>query len=211
MNHLTQQLLNLGYFRPSYDIVSHELADGQTIAFDDYDIHVMEVTHNVPAFAYCLEEHQRPGLFHKAKALELGIPEGPLFSKLQHGHSITLANKKKITPKMVLGPARKGRKIVYSGDTKPYNELITFSKNADVLIHEATFDSTLASIAGEYGHTTAVQAAKLAVQAHVDKLFLTHISPRYLDTSILRDEAKKVFQNTFVPNDFDIHDVPLKK
>ena len=211
MNHLTQQLLNLGYFRPSYDIVSHELADGQTIAFDDYDIHVMEVTHNVPAFAYCLEEHQRPGLFHKAKALELGIPEGPLFSKLQHGHSITLANKKKITPKMVLGPARKGRKIVISGDTTPCRELIAFSKDADVLVHEATFDSELEDIAKDYGHTTAAQAAAIAKKAGVEQLFLVHISPRYLDSRVLEKDARSVFPHSFVPKDFQEVEIRLKK
>jgi len=211
MADLTHQLLTLGYFRPSYQIIAHELADGDTIEFDEYDIHVVNAHHNIPAFSYCIEEHKRPGKFDKPKALKLGIPEGPLFSQLQHGHAVTLANGKKITPNMILGPSRKGRKIIISGDTLPYEEMIAFAKNADVLVHEATFDSELAEIAQDYGHTTAAQAAEIAKKAKVEKLFLVHISPRYLDYRVLENDARKVFPLSFVPKDFQEIEVDLKK
>ena len=208
---LAQQLLSLGYFKPGYDIVACEVEDGDVLDFDEYIIHVLKVKHNVPAFAYALEEHMRPGKFNKPKALELGIPEGPLFSKLQRGETVTLKNGKKITPDIVLGPPRKGRKIVISGDTKPYDKMIDFSKDADVLIHDATFDSELEDIATEYGHATAFQAADIAKKAHVENLFLTHISPRYLDHRVLENDARKVFKNSFVPKDFQEVEVKLKK
>jgi len=211
MEELTDQLLTLGYFRPSYRIISHEVNNGDKIEFEDYNIHTLKVNHNVPAFSYCLLEHQRPGKFNKPKAMEIGIPEGPLFSQLQRGQSVTLANGKTITPDMVLGPSRKGRMIVISGDTKPCEELIEFSKDADVLIHEATFDSELEEVAKEYGHTTAFQAAEIAKKACVDKLFLVHISPRYLDSHVLENEARKVFLHSFVPKDFHEIEVKLKK
>jgi ribonuclease Z len=89
--------------------------------------------------------------------------------------------------------------------------LMTFSKNADVLIHEATFDTELEKIAKEYGHTTAAQAAKIAKNANVKKLFLVHISPRYLDYNVLQNEARKVFLHSFVPKDFHELEVKLKK
>ena len=211
MEELTDQLLTLGYFRPSYRIISHEVNNGDKIEFEDYNIHTLKVNHNVPAFSYCLLEHQRPGKFNKPKAIEIGIPEGPLFSKLQRGQSVTLANGKTITPDMVLGPSRKGRMIVISGDTKPCEELIEFSKDADVLIHEATFDSELEEVAKEYGHTTAFQAAEIAKKASVEKLFLVHISPRYLDSHALENEARKAFLRSFVPKDFHEIEVKLKK
>ena len=211
MKNLASQLFSLGYFRPSYNVVVHEVNDGDVLDFSDYVIRVLEVRHNVPAFAYGLEEKDRPGKFNKPKALGLGIPEGPLFSKLQRGQSITLKDGTKITSDMILGPSRKGRKIVFSGDTKPYEKMIEFSKNADVLIHEATFDSELEDIAKEYGHTTARQAAEIAKKAHVARLFLTHISPRYLNNQGLEDDARKVFKNSFVPNDFHEVEVKLKK
>jgi ribonuclease Z len=211
MEELTHQLLTLGYFRPSYKIISHDINNGDEIEFEDYSIHALKVKHNVPAFSYRLLEHQRPGKFNKPNALEIGVPEGPLFSKLQCGQSIILANGKKITPNMVLGPSRKGRMIVISGDTKPCEELIAFSKDADVLVHEATFDSELEEVAKEYGHTTALQAAEIAKKANVEKLFLVHISPRYLDYHVLQNEARKVFLHSFVPKDFHEIEVKLKK
>lgn len=211
MEDLTDHLLTLGYFRPSYEIISHDITNGDEVEFEEYSIHVLKVKHNVPAFSYCLEEQQRPGKFNKPKALELGIPEGPLFSKLQCGQTITLANGKNITPDMILGPSRKGRKIVISGDTMPCEEMIAFSKNADVLVHEATFDSELEDIAKEYGHTTAAQAAEVAKKADVEKLFLVHISPRYLDYRVLENDARKIFVQSFVPKDFQEIEVPLKK
>jgi len=211
MEELTDHLLTLGYFRPSYEIISHDITNGDEVEFEEYSIRVLKVKHNVPAFSYCLEEQQRPGKFNKPKALELGIPEGPLFSKLQCGQTITLANGKDITPDMILGPSRKGRKIVISGDTMPCEEMIAFSKNADVLVHEATFDSELEDIAKEYGHTTAAQAAEIAKKADVEKLFLVHVSPRYLDYRVLENDARKIFVQSFVPKDFQEIEVPLKK
>jgi ribonuclease Z len=211
MGDLTDHLLTLGYFRPSYEIISHDITNGDEVEFEEYCIHVLKVKHNVPTFSYCLEEHQRPGKFNKPKALKLGIPEGPLFSKLQCGQTITLANGKNITPDMILGPSRRGRKIVISGDTMPCEEMIAFSKNADVLVHEATFDSELEDIAKEYGHTTAAQAAEIAKKARVEKLFLVHVSPRYLDYRVLENDARKIFVQSFVPKDFQEIEVNLKK
>jgi ribonuclease Z len=211
METLTDQLLTLGYFRPSYEIIAHEIADGDAVKFDGYTIHALQVHHNVPTLAYCLEEHQRPGKFNKPKALKLGIPEGPLFSQLQHGHSITLTNGKKITPDTVLGPSRKGRKIVISGDTLPCKEMVAFSKGADILVHEATFDSNLEDIAQGYGHTTAAQAAEIAKKARVGQLFLVHISPRYLDHRVLENDARKIFPRSFVPKDFQEIEIRLHK
>jgi len=211
MDKLTSQLLSLGYFRPSYKIFSHELKDDDTLDFNGYSVHSIQVDHNVPALAYAIEENERPGKFNKPKALELGVPEGPLFSRLQHGQSVTLKNGEKITPDMVLGESRKGRKIVITGDTKPCKNLIEFYKNADLLIHDATFDSELEDIANEYGHATAHQAAEIAKQAKVDKLFLTHISPRYKDYRIIENDAKKVFKNSFVARDFQEVEIKLKK
>lgn len=211
MKTLTDQLLTLGYFRPSYEVIPHEIQSNDEVTFDEYSVRALKVKHNVPALAYCLQEHQRPGMFHKAKALELGIPEGPLFSKLQHGQTITLSNGKRITPEMVLGHSREGRKIVVSGDTTPCNAMIAFSKDADVLVHEATFDTELEGIAQDYGHTTAAQAAAIAKQAHVEKLFLVHVSPRYLDHHVLENEARAVFAHSYVPKDFQEVEIRLKK
>jgi ribonuclease Z len=208
---LLSQLLSLGYFKPNYEIIGYEIDGGDVLEFDGYKIRVIRAKHGIPALAYSLEEDMRSGKFDKPKALKLGIPEGPLFSNLQKGKTITLKDGRKITPDMVLGSPRKGRKIVFSGDTKPIDEMINFAKNADVLIHEATFDSELEDVSYDYGHTTASQAAEIAKKSDVEKLFLIHISPRYNENNVLEEEAKKIFKNSIVPKDFQEFEVKLKK
>jgi ribonuclease Z len=210
MNKLTKELLSLGYFRPTYKIISHEIEPGDIFEFKGYSIKTLKANHGVPSISYCLEEIIRPGKFNKKKALALGIPEGHLFSKIQKGNSIKLKDGRTINPEDILGKPRKGRKVVYSGDTKPVKNMIDFSKNADILIHEATFHSDLQDNANDYGHTTAKQAAEIAKQANVEKLYLTHISPRYLDEKIIEKDAKEIFKKSYVPKDFDNVEVSLK-
>ena len=94
---------------------------------------------------------------------------------------------------------------------KRFNEMVNFSKDADILIHEATFDSELEEIAIDYGHATAYQAAEIAKKANVKKLFLTHISPRYLNKKVIEEDARKIFKNSFVPKDFDEIEIKLQK
>ena len=211
MKNLKDQLLSLGYFKPKFKIVAHEIKNNQVLNFEEYKIIPFNVKHSIPTFGYALIENNRPGKFNKSKALKLGIPEGPLFNKLQKGKNITLYGGKVITPEMVLGPSRKGRKIVISGDTKPINEMIEIAKNADVLIHEATFDSSLENISLDYGHTTAKQAAQIARKAKIDKLFLVHISPRYLDKTVLEKEARNFFKRSYIPKDLQEEQIRLKK
>jgi ribonuclease Z len=108
-----------------------------------------------------------------------------------------------------MGPLRPGRKIVYTGDTRPFEGFAKFAAGADLLIHDATLDVSLAERAEEDGHSTPGQAAKDAKKAKVKRLILTHVSARYDDTSILLEQAQKVFKNTQVAEDFMKIDIPL--
>ena len=208
---LLNQLLQLGYFKPTYEIIAHELSSGERINLDGYGIETLAMDHGIPTLAYALIESERPGKFNKPKALSLGIPEGPMFSKLQKGTAVTLQNGTIISPSMVLGPPRRGRKIVFSGDTRPTENMVSFAQNADVLIHEATFASDLEETALNYGHSTAKQAAQIAKKANVTSLYLTHISPRYLDYREIQNDAREIFKESYVPKDFDQVTIPLQK
>jgi len=203
---LIGQLLDLGYFAPSYEIRVREVVDGDVLTFDDYCIKVLAVCHNVPCFAYCFEEHSRPGKFNKKKALAWGIPEGPLFNKLQKGLTVEVKGRQ-IVPSDVMGPPRPGRKITITGDTRPCDNLIGFANKSDVLIHDSTFDSRIQQKANEYGHSTARQAAEIAQKAGVKKLFLVHISPRYKDGKLLEEDARNVFEESYVTHDFMVAEV----
>jgi ribonuclease Z len=194
-------LLSLGYFSPGFKIIIHDLKDDEVVSFDKYDVKAFAVDHGVPAYGYVLLERARPGKFNLKKAKSLGIPPGPLYRKLQGGKTITI-NGKKITPDLVLGSPRPGRKIVYSGDTKPCPAMIKHASKADVLIHDACLDSELEEKAANYGHSTAAQAAEIAKAAKVKVLFLIHHSPRYKDLSVLENEAKKIFRMSLSATDF---------
>jgi len=210
MKKLLYQLLHLGYFTPAYEIIGHEMEGGDEIQFEGYKVKCINAFHNVPALSYSLEEDERPGRFNKKRALELGVPEGPLFGKLQKGKEVEV-NGKTITPDMVMGKPRPGRKITISGDTAPYDAFIEFAKGSDVLIHDATTDSSLEEKANEYGHSTAKQAAEIALKAGVGKLYLTHISPRYRNAKPLENEAREVFAESYIAHDFMEVEVKLKK
>lgn len=198
---LVHILLELGYFTPTYAVMLHDVQPGDVLEFEDYMVKVAEANHCVPTLAYSLEENERPGKFDKSEALELGIPEGKLFSQLQSGKTVEV-NGKTFTPEMVLGPPRRGRKFVYTGDTGPSKIIEELAGDADVLVHDATADSSLEEKANEYGHSTARQAAEIAKAANVKLLILTHISPRYENGKKLLDDAKDVFENVVVADDF---------
>ncbi|MCK4758202.1 MAG: ribonuclease Z [Thermoplasmata archaeon] len=203
---LVLTLLDLGYFNSKYVIKVHDICHGDVLDFGDYTVKAVDAAHSVPVLAYCLEEAMRPGKFNKARALELGIPEGKLFSRLQKGETVEVDGKT-FTPDMVLGPPRKGLKLVYSGDTGPCDNIRELAKDCDVLIHEATADSSLEEKANEFGHSTARQAAEIAKEAGAKLLILTHISPRYDDSQIVLEDAKSVFENTIVAEDFSEFDI----
>jgi ribonuclease Z len=175
----------------------------------EYEVHTVWADHVIPSLAYALVEKPRAGKFYPEKAKKLGVPEGPLWSKLQRGFAVELPNGRTVKPEEVVGPPRPGRKIVYSGDTRPSKSLAEIASNADLLIHDATFDDNLEERAREDGHSTPGQAAKVAKEAKVRRLVLTHISARYEDSGILLEQAKKVFPSVQIAEDFMQVDVPL--
>jgi len=197
-------------FALTFPIEIREVEEAGTICEEEeYTVKAVWSNHVIPGLAYALVEKPRPGKFYPEKAKALGVPEGPLWSKLQHGKRIKLSNGKIVKPEEVMGPPRPGRKIVYTGDTRPFKELAKFAANADLLIHDATLDDELAERAEEDGHSTPSQAAKTAKKAKSKKLVLTHISARYRDASTLLKQAKKIFKNTIVAEDFLKIEIPL--
>jgi ribonuclease Z len=195
-----ESMLDLGYFKSGFEVVAKELAPGSTIDFGTYSVRCVEADHSIPSLAYSLEEESRPGRFDLAKATKLTIPEGPLFRRLQEGRPVTVGGRR-IDPGQVLGPRRPGRKLVYSGDTKPSKKIVKLAKGADVLIHDCTLDSSHSRLASDFGHSTAVEAASVAKAARVRMLFLVHLSPRYESHEVLEREARRVFKNSVVAQD----------
>jgi ribonuclease Z len=206
---LVRSILSLGYFQPSFRILAGELKDGDQLDLGSYTVTALAGEHSVPALSFAVEEKPRQGRFLTDRAKELGVPAGPLFSQLQSGQTVTVDGRT-IRPEMVLGPSRPGRKVVISGDTRPTARLTEAARGADVLVHEATLDSTLQEGAKDYGHSTAREAAEVATNAQVGLLVLTHISNRYEDPEVLVKEAKELFPNTIAAVDLMTMPVRLK-
>src|SRR3954464_6286273 len=120
--------------RPSYELNPVALAPNDEVRHADYRVAAFEVKHRVTAFGYALIEDDRPGHFDVARARELGVPEGPDWGRLQRGEIVG-----DVQPDDVLGAARPGRKVVYTGDTAPCEMTRIVAHHADLLIHEATF------------------------------------------------------------------------
>jgi len=194
----------------TFPVEIHEIYEAGVVhKEEEYCVHAVWANHVVPSLAYAFTEKLRPGKFYPEKAKALSVPEGPLWSKLQRRHKVKLPDGRVIKPEDVTGSPRPGRKIVYTGDTRPFKGFTKFAAGADLLVHDATFDDALAERAEEDGHSTPGQAAKNAKKAKVKRLILTHISARYDDTGILLKQAKKVFKNTLVAEDFMKIDIPL--
>ncbi|MCL6579025.1 MAG: ribonuclease Z [Candidatus Bathyarchaeota archaeon] len=196
----------------TFPVEVHEIYEAGVVCEEnEYVVQTEWANHVIPSLAYAFAEKPRPGRFFPEKAKALGVSEGPLWSKLQHGHKIRLPNGKVVKPEEVTGMPRPGRKIVYTGDTRPFRGFVKFAAGADLLIHDSTLDDDLAERAEEDGHSTPSQAAKNAKKAKVKQLILTHISARYEDTSKLLEEARKFFKNTQVAEDFMKIEIPLKE
>lgn len=198
-------------FSLKFPVEVYEIEDGLVCQEREYEIHSAWAEHSVPSLAYALIEKPRPGRFNPERAISLGVPRGPLWSRLQRGEDVKLPDGRIVKPRDVLGPPRMGRKIVYVGDTKPSRVIADFAFGANVLIHEATFADDLAERAEEDLHSTPSGAALVAKKAEVKLLILTHISARYGDTKVLLEEAKKIFPNVLVAEDFMKIDVPLEE
>jgi ribonuclease Z len=189
--------------RVHYDLRMVELAPGEPLERDGYTLVPILVAHRVQAFGYVIFEHERPGEFDPARAVELGLTPGPEFGLVQRGATV-----RGIGPEHVLGPPRPGRKVVISGDTAPSDALRIAAHGADLLIHEATFAEEELERAVVTQHSTATQAATVARDAEVAMLALTHFSSRY-PPAVLRDEALGVFGATVLPRDFDTIEIPF--
>jgi ribonuclease Z len=194
--------------RLPYPVEIVELEPGDSLPRDGYRLEAFATDHRVPSLGWALYEDPRPGRFDAQEAARLGVPFGPLCGALQHGQPVTLPDGSVVTPEQVVGPTRPGRRVVFSGDTRPCAATLEASAAADLLVHEATFLDADAERARETAHSTATEAARLAAEAQVSMLALTHLSTRYTGGQVRR-EAEIVFERTVVPRDFDAVDVPL--
>ena len=192
----------LDYERLPIAIHLHELSPGVIFETEDFTVTAFPVTHRgAGCFGFRFDERTRRP-FRNAQATSLGVPAGPERRRLVNGEAITLGDRRTITPEMVLGESVRGARLVHIGDVGRTDNIRDHVADADLLAIEATFLEPDAAIAASFGHLTAAGAARLARDAGVQTLALTHVSRRYRERDII-DEARAVFPNTYVVRDFD--------
>ncbi len=195
-------------FGMTFEATVCETRPGLVYSHAKFRVYAEKSEHSESSFAYILQENDRPGKFDTKKALGLGVPEGPLWSKIQHGLNVVSPKTNRIVrPDQVLGPARRGRRIGISGDTRPSIKLAHFFKGCDVLIFDSTYSDTHKENALENKHSTSREAASLAKRARVKELILTHFSARYRNVSILVKQAREIFPHTIGAKDGMVYEV----
>ena len=186
----------------TYAVEKKEVAESATVYdTDEYTVSARPLDHRLFALGYRIDERPRAGRFNVARARALGVPEGPLWGKLQSGKNVTLDDGNVIHPSDVLGEQRPGKSVAYCLDTRPCASSLELAREVDLLIHEATYAGEFAAEAHEYGHSTAAQAARTARDAGARRLLITHFSSRYPDPSPLLEEARAIFPETILAED----------
>jgi len=196
--------LELTQVDPEYELTVREVDSGIIFRRTRYTVECLPAIHSVPALSFILRMADRPGRFNPARAKKLGVPQGPLWRKLQSGHPVQTPTGRIVTPREVLGAPRKGVAIAYSGDTAPNPQLVAAARGVALLIHDATYTEEHAAKAAEYLHSTAAQAAQIAKEAGAQQLALIHISPRYEEGVQHEKEAQRVFLVSYAPEDLDV-------
>lgn len=184
-----------------------EMTGATVYETDEFVVTARPLEHRGFAMGFRFEEHVRPGRFDPEHARALGVPEGPLFGRLQAGESVMTDDGTTVHPEQVLGPPRPGIVVAYVTDTRPCDGGRALASGADLLYHEATFTDALRDRAIETGHTTAREAAEVARDAGVERLLLGHLSARYHDPTPLETEAQSVFPNTEVAEELSRYEL----
>ena len=192
--------------RSPFDLQLKEIRAGALLEAGDFSVTAFPVHHRgTGSFGFAFEEKaRRPFLAARAEAL--GVPAGPIRRELVAGRPVTLPDGRMVGPEEVLGPAEAGARLIHVGDCGDTSNLLAVAQGADGLVIEATYLEVEAEMAREFGHLTAAQAARLARDAGVKQLFLTHLSRRYREREVI-EEAQRIFPNTVVARDFDQYKV----
>ena len=203
-------------FQTNYPLEVHEVNEGLLFEDDEYAVTCAPLKHRLPAFGYRVNEKDRPGHFDVERAQAEGIPSGPLYGRLKRGERVTLPDGRTFDGADFLGPDLKGRSVVYCTDTTYCRSAVELARDADLLIHEATFAEADEGLAIRSTHSTAAMAARVAQEAGARRLVLTHISPRYFPGNQtgpeeLLQEARAVFADAELAHDFLSVDVERRE
>lgn len=193
-----------------YDLDIRELDthfSGRVAETECYTVQAQMLAHRIDSFGYRFEEKAHVNV-DMEKARRCGLTEGRVIGRLKHEGRVQLEDGRVVTLEEVQALPKKTRSFVYCGDTEYSHRTVSLARKAGVLLHEATFDSSLGRKAGEWGHATAADAARVAKEAGVERLYLTHISARYSEFDLLLAEARAIFPDTYIAGELEQEELP---
>ncbi|MFF2089726.1 ribonuclease Z [Paenibacillus sp. NPDC058174] len=192
---LVDTSLRLSGTRLDYEIAYTEIEEGIIFEDERFVVEARALEHRLPCFGYRITERDRPGKLQVEKLKELGVPEGPLYGLLKKGQNVQLPDGTVIRAEDVAGTPIKGRIVTILGDTRPCDNTVVLGRDADLLVHEATFADGQQEKAHLYGHSTTVEAAEAARAAGARRLVMTHFSTRFTSDQMpaLEQEAQAIF------------------
>lgn len=204
--------LKVSQTRLSYELTFIEIKEGVVFSDKQFTVTCKKLDHGIASFGYRIVEADHEGELQVDKLAALNIPSGPIYGQIKRGESVTLSDGRVINGKDFVGERKSGRIVTILGDTRKTPNSVSLAENADILVHESTFNKDEEKMAKAYYHSTSQQAAQVALEAHVEKLILTHISARYLTGDIihLENEAKEIFPKTKIVKDMEIVEIPFK-
>lgn len=173
---------------------------------DTFTVTAIELQHRVQSFAYRITEKPNIGKLDIKTLHSMGVHDHSVFQQLKNQQTVILDNGLTLEPSEFLKHPKPSQTIVIFGDTYPCENAITIAKNADFIVHEATYAKEFDKLALERAHSTTVQTATIAKNANVKKLYFTHISSRYYHKEaqqMLVDECRAIFKESYIANDLD--------
>lgn len=182
----------------SYKLVFHEFsAKEPSLLYEDRSVQVSTIPlkHRMPCCGFLFEE--KPGLSHIRRDM-VDFYQVPVYelNRIKNGADYVTPEGRVVPNSVLTTPAAPPRRYAYCSDTVPLPSVLEQVRGADLLFHEATFSQEHAARARETFHTTAAQAADIALRAGVKRLLIGHFSARYDDEAQLQAEASAVFPET---------------
>lgn len=188
----------------SYELRIHEIEEGIAYEDENFSVTVKGLQHVIPCFGFRIEQKPLAGKLLIEKAMEAGVPKGPLLKQLKDGQDVTLEDGQIVYSRDVTGEPQEGFKVAILGDTSYCKAAVELAKEVDIIVHEATFDIETGNLAKEYGHSTIGDAARVANEAGAQTLIANHISARFMPSDIakLKAQGKEIFRALHIAEDF---------
>ena len=185
-----------------FELIYHELESKKSVRiFEDNRLEVFTIplNHRIYCNGYLFREKPKERHLNMQEISKYPEIETCDYHNLKLGKDFVLSDGYVLKNEVLTTEPSKSVSYAFCSDTRYHESILPIIENVDVLYHEATFLHELKEMADYTGHTTALEAARIARKANVGKLILGHFSNRYHDLNVFTDEAREVFANTFLP------------